>query len=177
MRKLSQKELKRQLKYNPKTGIFTWLISNSNCIKIGDDAGTMHSTGYIHIRIARKDYKAHRLAWLYVYGYFPENDLDHKDRIKHHNWIKNLREASKQCNNRNQGTPKNNTSGVKGVSWYKSTNKWRGQIVVNKKNKNLGCYDDFDDAVCARLSAEQCLNWNECDSSSPAYKYVKENIQ
>lgn len=36
---------------------------------------------------------------------------------------------------------------------------------------------DFDEAVCYRLAAEQCLNWSGCYDNSSACKYVKENIQ
>lgn len=66
-----------------------------------------------------------------------------------------------------------NTSGIKGVVWHKRHEKWMARIKVNGKLKYLGYYTDFDDAVCARLSAEQCLDWAGCDSSSPAYKHVQ----
>lgn len=173
--KLTQKRLKELLYYNSKTGIFRWRISRRN-IKKGDIAGYKKKRGYIVIQIDYKFYKAHRLVWLYENGYFPEPGLDHRDRIKHHNWISNLREASQQCNMRNYGNPKDNTSGVKGVYWNKAKNKWNAQIVVNKKNFYLGLYKDFSEAACARLAAEQCLDWSDCDSSSPAFKYVQKML-
>lgn len=111
------------------------------------------------------------------YGYWPENDIDHKDKIKHHNCIRNLRETSRQCNMRNMGNRKDNTSGVKGIHWDKLNKKWKTQISINRKRKTLGYYKDFDNAVCARLAGEQCVGWEGCDSNSPAYQYVKENIQ
>ena len=125
----------------------------------------------------KKLYKAHRLAWFYVHGYMPENDIDHEDRITNHNWIKNLREVSKVCNARNIGNIKSNTSGVKGVKWDKFNTKWEVCIMINQINKYLGRYKSFDNAVCARLAGEQCVNWEGCDSHSPAYQYVRENIQ
>jgi hypothetical protein len=112
-----------------------------------------------------------------MYGYWPENVIDHKDRVRHHNWIKNLREVSNQCNQRNRGNSKNNTSGVKGVSFDNVTNKWRPYIKINNKLFRLGSYKEFDNAVCARLAAEQCLGWSGCDSNSPAFQYVKDFIQ
>lgn len=170
---ISAKELKELLHYDSDTGIFTWKVSNGNRINIGDVSGSISKIdGYIRIKINGKMYLAHRLAWLYEYGYFPENDLDHKDRIKHHNWIKNLRETSDVCNQRNTGNPKNNTSGVKGICWAEQNNKWKAQIVIDRKTKGLGYYSDFLEAVCHRLAAEQCVNWEGCDSSSPAYQYV-----
>ena len=172
--KLTQKRLKELLDYDPKTGDFIWKVRTTNSIEIGDIAGSF-SHGYIQIGIYGVLYLAHRIAWLYEYGYFPENGLDHKDRIRHHNWIDNLREASQQCNLRNTGNRKNNTSGVKGVCWDKDRNKWVARIVVNGKQSNLGGYKDFNNAVCARLAAEQCLGWSVCDSSSSAFKFVRTN--
>lgn len=172
---LTQEELKRQLDYDHFTGLFVWKVSNTNTIQIGDIAGTM-CHDYINIGINGIVYGAHRLAWLYVYGYLPENDIDHKDRIKHHNWILNLREISRSCNIKNTGNWKTNTSGIKGVYLHKQSNKWIAQIKINYKKKYLGIYKDFDDAVCARLAAEQCFGWSDCDSCSPAYKYVKEHF-
>jgi len=169
---LTQEELHEQLHYDPDSGFFYWLILKNNQLNIGDRAGSINPKGYVLITVNRISYKAHRLAWFYVYGYWPENDIDHKDRIKHHNWIENLREASKQCNARNRTVACNNKSGVKGVHKSKKVNKWVAQIKVNKKSKYLGTYKYLDDAVCARLAAEQCLGWQICDLDSSAFQYV-----
>jgi hypothetical protein len=138
-------------------------------------AGTKTSEGYIRIKIHYNEYKAHRLIWLWHYGYMPENDLDHINKNKEDNRIENLREVSAKCNIRNTGNFSHNTSGVKGIHWYKSRNKWQVYIIVDLKQKNLGYYKDFDDAVLARLAAEQCLGWEGCDSNSPAYQYAIEH--
>jgi hypothetical protein len=174
--KLTQERLKEFLHYDPITGILIRKVTTSRRAKAGDIAGCKSKAGYIEIRVDGKLYRAHRLAWLYEKGYFPEYGLDHKDRIKHHNWILNLRELSQQCNVRNTGNRKNNTSSVKGVYWFKRDKKWRAMIGINQKIKHLGLYNSFENAVCARLAGEQCLNWSGCDSSSPAYQYVQENI-
>lgn len=169
-------QLKSILDYNPNTGIFKWKISNSNRIKPGDIAGIL-TQGYCKIGINGKLYLAHHLAWFYVYGYFPENEIDHINRNGTDNRIENLREVSRICNARNTKNRSNNTSGIKGVSFHKQTNKWQVQITVNQKRISLGCHDEFDEAVCYRLVAEQCFNWKGCDSISPAYNYVKNTIQ
>lgn len=174
---LTQAKLKELLYYDPVTGVFTWLASRSG-VKAGDTAGSIDKTdGYRQIRINLTSYRAHRLAWLYVHGYFPEHGLDHRDRTRDHDWIDNLREVSQQCNLRNAGIRKDNTSGVKGVNWYKRGGKWRAQITINSKQNHLGYYNCFDEAVCHRLAAEQAEDWANCDSSSPAYQYVQENIK
>jgi len=171
---ITYKRLHELLDYVPFTGYFYWKISKQGITK--DLAGTINKRGYTSIGIDGKYYYAHRLAWFWVYGYMPENGIDHIKKIKYFNRIRNLREVSVQCNNRNCGNFAHNVSGVKGVSWAKNENKWRANIKINSKSKHLGNYFDFDNAVCARLMAEQCVDWEGCDSSSPAFKYVKNNI-
>jgi len=145
--------------------------------KIGEVAGTYKKNKYSQVMIDGKHYKTHRVIWLWHHGYMPECELDHINKVKSDNRIENLREVSKQCNARNCGNPDNNTSGVKGIHTHESWGDvWRAYIVVNKKMCHLGSHKDFDEAVLHRLAAEQCLDWEGCDSSSPAYRYAKDNI-
>lgn len=137
---LTQAELKSQLNYNEETGIFTRLLSNSPRVKIGDIAGYKHICGYLQIMVNRKQYLSHRLAWLYVYGEFSKNDIDHINCIKDENWILNLREATRSENKCNVGTQKNNTSGFKGVNFHKASNKWIARADLNGKRYNLGSF-------------------------------------
>lgn len=91
---LSLEELRSNLDYNQKTGIFTWLKSGRGI------AGCLHSNGYIIIGLNYHQYAAHRLAWFYVYGEWPSL-LDHKNRKKHDNRLANLRIATKSQNHQN----------------------------------------------------------------------------
>ena len=168
--------LKELLNYDPETGIFLWKVAAGRRVKAGDVAGTVNGKGYIHITIGCKIYQAHRLAWLDYYGYFPEHGLDHEDRDKSNNRIDNLREASNQCNIRNTGNRKNNTSGVKGIYFNKAAQKWSAKINLDSGGYHLGYSTDFTEAVATRLAAEQCLNWSNCDSSSPAFKYMTQYL-
>lgn len=138
---ITQKELKSILNYNPDTGIFTWAIKPNRSIKIGDIAGSLEGRGYHRIMLNRKAYKTHRLAWLYVYGEFPLNEIDHIDQNKTNNKINNLRECSRGNNNCNILNRKNNKSGYKGVSWNKAKGKWISQIQSNKQKIFLGSFD------------------------------------
>ena len=76
-------ELKEFLDYNPDTGIFTWIKKPSKKIKVGQQAGKMHSKGYIQITFRGFLYLAHRLAYYMYHGVDPlENLVDHKDNPK-----------------------------------------------------------------------------------------------
>ena len=112
--KLTQERLKEVLRYDAEgTGMFVRATRQRGC-RVGEVVGSFDPFGYIKIGVDAKDYLAHRLAWLYVYGYMSENLIDHINRNPADNRISNLREVSQQCNMRNTGTPKHNTSGVKG---------------------------------------------------------------
>jgi len=113
---ITQKRLKSLFSYDESTGLFTRIVTVSNQIA-GTIVGNKRPDGYLQVTVDRKHYLIHRLAWLYVHGYFPENDIDHKDLIRDHNWIENLRESSRACNIINTGNRCTNTSGVKGVLW------------------------------------------------------------
>ena len=172
-KELSQEELKKILIYDSDTGIFRWRFSNKKAVHAGDTAGHKNKKGYIAIKYQDKSYLANRLAWLYTYGYNPENFIDHINRNTSDNRIVNLREATNQCNQRNSYNPVDNTSGIKGIYLYKRLNKWASRIVNNGNTIDLGTHHSFTEAVCHRLAAEQCLNWSGCDSNSPAYRYVQ----
>ena len=158
-------------------GNLIWKVRKAKRIKIGDIAGSFDRThGYHTVGIDGRLYKAHRLIWLWHHGYMPEGELDHINKIKHDNCIENLREVSSQCNKRNAGNPKDNKTGVKGVRIGKSLdNAWQARISINRRQCHLGEFNCFDEAVLHRLAAEQCLDWDGCDSSSPAYRYAVRN--
>lgn len=165
---LTQKRLKEVLYYNSETGIFKWIKSRSG-VKIGI-AGCINQ-GYIKITIDGVKYTAHRLAFLYMEGYWPENDIDHKNQIKADNSWSNLREVSQSCNSRNCKLSKKNKSGVTGVN--KKNNKWIAYIGVNSKLTYLGIFVNFIDAVRARYKAEIKYNYPNCQTTSTAYLYLK----
>ena len=171
---ITQTRLKELLDYDPETGVFTWREYRQSSTGAGDIAGTTQHAGYILISIDNRRYYGHRLAHLWMEGYFPEYCIDHVNRNPSDNRWENLREVSHGCNMRNMKIPKNNTSGVKGVTWCKKKGKWQAQVTVDYKCVYLGRYDDFNNAVLARLEAERRLGWSKCDSSSPAFQYAIE---
>jgi hypothetical protein len=69
-----------------------------------------------------------------------ENTIDHKNLNKKDNRFINLRLATQNNQQHNRKKFKTNTSGYKGVSWCKRTQKWQTSIMVNNKRKHLGYY-------------------------------------
>jgi len=171
-KKLTQEDLKKLLNYNPCTGIFKWKVDRSP-MHAGHIAGTINNDGYIQIKILGKTYLAHRLVFLYMDGYWPENDIDHKYGIKDDNRWKELREVSKTCNAINRKISCINTSGVTGV--ILEYDKWKAQITINKKQLRLGTFKNFDLAVKTRWNAEVKYDFPNCNTTSTAYNYLKEN--
>jgi hypothetical protein len=155
---ITQARLKELLHYDPDTGVFTRLIATNRNVRIGDVAGSLntHHSGkkYWIIGILRKKFAAHRLAWLYVHGEMPANQIDHKDGDGSNNRISNLRAATSQENQRNRRLSVNNSSGVIGVYWIKRDSVWMVSITVDYEIKNLGSFQDKFEAICARKSAE-----------------------
>lgn len=169
---LTQEEVREHLSYDPGTGELKWRKGRRGR-KGNMDVGSSDGDGYIQLKIDRKVYKAHRIIWLWWYGYFPENQIDHIDRDRMNNRLSNLREVSHQCNMRNAGMDKRNSSGVKGVTRHELADKWQVCIRVANKTRYLGIYTCFVEAVAHRLAAEQCLGWEGCDSSSSAFRFMR----
>src|SRR5687768_3593208 len=99
--KITHSELLRVLDYEPETGVFRWKITASPRALAGAVAG--HVWGdYWGVKYKGIDYLAHRLAWFYVHGVWPEDDLDHHDTNKLNNAISNLRPANDALNGANK---------------------------------------------------------------------------
>lgn len=151
---LTHARLQELLHYDPETGVFTWKVNRGRNARVGDIAGQLRSDGYIRIKVMGRQYLAHRLAWFYIFNNWPTDQLDHKNRIRSNNWINNLREGSNSNNQMNKGIRSNNKSGYVGVSWHKPTSKWRSQIKFGDKQIHLGCFSSLEEAVDARLAAQ-----------------------
>lgn len=145
---LTQDRLRELFDYDQDTGVFTRKVFMGGTARAGSIAGSKHCRGYIVISVDHKRYLAHRLAWLYVHGTWPIDNIDHVNLNRMDNRITNLREASTADNNYNQAIRCDNTSGIKGVSWVSKRRKWLAQCSVNGKNKNLGLYEDKMEAKC-----------------------------
>lgn len=142
----TQAEIKQALYYDQITGVFRWRVLPSNRVKLWSVAGGK-SGDYILIGIKKGRYGAHRLAWLYMTGEWPENQIDHIDGNGLNNSFGNLRKATIKQNQENLALKKNNTSGFRGVSWIKNRKKWRAGIEHNGKSIYLGYFDTAQEAA------------------------------
>lgn len=161
------------LAYNSDTGVLTWkprpdeMFSSPahakrwNSSYAGKEAGTKTKIGYLTFGYGGKLHKAHRVAWILFYGKSPSGQIDHINGNRADNRISNLREATPLMNMKNRSTNKNCRSGHRGVYWNKRESKWRAHIKDDKKNLHLGYFDNFQDAVNARIAAEIKLGFHE----------------
>lgn len=141
---LEHSRLLELLAYDAETGLFRWAVSRGRLAKAGSVAGGPRVDGYWGIKLSGFTYLAHRLAWFYVYGVWPEEELDHIDRNRANNRIENLRHATRADNCRNKPVSRSSKTGVKGVWPHK--NRFRAEIHFDGKQRDLGVYDTVDEA-------------------------------
>lgn len=173
---LTQERVRELLDVDIETGI-TKRKTNGPRYRVGDIITCKDGGGYLRVMLDGVRYRLHRVIWLWWYGYWPENDIDHISRDRTDNSISNLREVAPICNARNASKRKDNNSGVKGVCKHQHTGKWTVQMSVMSIVYYLGVFDDFIEAVAHRLAAEQCCDWIDCESSTPAYLHMQKYLK
>jgi hypothetical protein len=155
---LTQERLKMLLNYDPETGVFTYAAPRPK-VRVGAVAGHTHAGhGYRQIKLDGRLYLAHRLAWLYVYGRWPDDILDHIDRDRTNNRLANLRPSNKYLNRQNSKIQHNSTSGVKGVTWNVTHQKWHARISLEGRRYHVGWFQTIEAAIEARQKAEVKLH-------------------
>jgi len=147
--------IREVLSFEPLTGVFSWKVAPTRSVKVGDVAGNRNARGYIAIKIDRRLYMAHRLAWLYVTGEWPVAGVDHVNGSKTDNRFENLRQATHSENMRNRGAQKNNACGYKGVYFTKKDKRWVANIWLHGKKKYLGEFSTPEDAHAAYCAAAE----------------------
>lgn len=160
--------LKNQLYYNSDTGFFSWSVDKQK-VKRGSIAGYIRRDGYNEIRINYKKFFAHRLAWFYVYGKWPEKYIDHINGIRSDNRICNLRDVSKYEDAKNRSISKRNKTGQVGVLFDKSRNKYMSTIGVKDKTIFLGRFDNILNAISVRKKAEIENGFSETHGRGRSY--------
>jgi len=161
---LTVERLREALRYDPMTGLFTWPqrrrtgLLNSHSEFPAGHRKTGKDGGYIVIRINFQLYRAHRLAWFYVHGEWPNGEIDHINGDPTDNRIANLRVATSSNQRMNSRRRTDNTSGVKGVCYDRRREKWIAEIMIDGKKHHLGQFPTLLEAKGVRLAAAERLH-------------------
>ena len=159
---LTQEYLKDHFYYNKKTGVFVKKIyfDKRGRKRGGKEHGSLCENGYIILMINYKRYLSHRLAWFYVKGEWPENEIDHINGIRSDNRFCNLREASRSQNqqNRKKAQLNNKSTGIIGTYVERATGKFYSSITLNRKQKRLGTFNTVEQAHNAYIKAKRELH-------------------
>jgi hypothetical protein len=145
---LTAQLLRELADYDPKSGLFRRKVTKGRW-KAGSFMGAQHTNGYISINVAGCKAYAHRLAWLYTYGEWPQGEIDHINRVRYDNRIENLRDVSRAENCHNNGKRGDNTTGRPGVFYNKRTKKWT--MLIGRS------FDNYEAACAARDVAEEAM--------------------
>jgi hypothetical protein len=151
-RLLTTERLRELIDYDPATGLFRWRVRRVG-VRFDKSPGRSAENGYTQITVAGETHLAHRLAWLYMTGKWPKEQVDHIDGNRANNAIANLRECSARQNHWNKRTLSNNKSGLKGA-WYNKHDKcWQSAIVVDGVWKRIGRFRTAEEAHAAYCKA------------------------
>jgi hypothetical protein len=156
---LTVERLRELLHYDPYTGVFKHRSARA-WYAAGAIAGRSGNGRNCDVSVDGKRYAAHRLAWLYVYGKWPDQEIDHIDCNPRNNRISNLRDVSREINTQNQRVAhaNNTTSGLLGVSLNKRSGLYRARIVVNKRAHSLGYFKTAELAHEAYVRAKRTMH-------------------
>jgi len=146
--------------YSPDDGVLRWAKKPNRRIKEGSPAGSMRKDGYLEVEVLGVRNRVHRVAWLIVYGSFPDGDIDHINGIRSDNRIENLRCLTRSENIQNQRRARsdNKTSGMLGVTWSKSDKKWCAKITVNGRCTYIGNFNTAEAAHAAYVETKRILH-------------------
>jgi hypothetical protein len=149
MEMITIEDLRAVLNYDPDTGVFTWRDGVRWC-RAGSRAGYVCRTyGYHMLKVNQRKCRAHHLAWLYVHGRWPSDEIDHINGDRADNRIANLREANRTQNLYNTVCKSNSRSGLKGAFYDSSRGAWFSSIRLNGKRVHLGMFDSAESAHAA----------------------------
>ena len=163
MLELRYEEVARLFTYDLESGVLYWRIRDRNTIRRKYVAGSIKGAkdGYRRVGIKGKTYQEHRIIMMLCFGHIPENaEIDHINHVRDDNRLVNLRFVTALENSRNQSVSSNNTTGVTGVYFQRSLNKFMALIKVNRRAIYLGLYNTLEEAAAARAEANLKFNFH-----------------
>ena len=182
--------LKSVLQYFPSSGDLVWkhrhsgnyktsssgsesLLRAWNARSAGQDATTLSNNTYLTIQTRGKTFQAHRVAYALYHGHWPVGHIDHIDGDRFNNAIENLRDVTPAENNKNCKRPKNNKTGVVGVSLHKQSGKWIATAGNAGKCVYIGLFPKFEDAVAARKEYESANGFSPRHGSDGEMRFAR----
>jgi hypothetical protein len=158
MTELTQERLKELFDYDKITGVFVRIKSVSNT-KVGDVVKKKDSHGHLQVRIDGKQYSAHRLVWLFLFGKWPSGQIDHINGVRSDNRLENLRDVNATINAQNIHNARSDSkTKLLGAAFHKASGKYVAQISVDKKIKHLGLFSTPEEAHQQYLAAKRNLH-------------------
>ena len=148
-----------RISYDPETGIFRWAVSEPG-VSAGKVAGSLTKYGYWVVKLERKQYRAHRLAWFIAHGVWPIGEVDHINGDRLDNRLANLRVVDRAGNSQNQlrAHRDNRSCGLLGVTWNKQHGKWQAKLQARKKRHHVGYFSNPEAAHAAYLEAKAVMH-------------------
>ncbi len=148
-----------QFDYDPIAGL---LIRKSNGVNgkyAGKPAGNIHSCGYRYVKIFGRLFRYSRVVWMWNYGSWPVNEVDHTDGAILNDRIENLRDATRAENTRNRIANRNSACSFKGVQLrrYPIGTRYIATIGVAGKVKYLGFFNTAEEAAKMYDAAAMCF--------------------
>lgn len=142
---ITQAQLKSLFHYDPMTGLFMRTDRVANCVHLGDFAGATDTYGYRQIKIKGRSYLAHRLAWLYMTGEMPSDEIDHINADRRDNRWSNLRQADRSMNNQNRNYGRALPCGV----YQNRGGRFISRLTKDRQRVHLGMFDTPEEAHAA----------------------------
>src|SRR5574343_63792 len=160
---LTAARLRSLIDYDQSSGCFRWKRRSGRdgtwCNRDREAGSVNKQTGYRSIRVDKRLYQAHRLAWLYVYGEWPAADIDHINGARLDNRIANLRAVGNAINRQNmRRARRDSASGLIGAHFDKRRNVHFSSIRVDGKSTYLGAYQSAEAAHAAYVQAKRRLH-------------------
>lgn len=160
---LSAERLRELIDYEPRLGVFQWKPrgwrQGSRCNDGRAPGSVSKQTGYLTIRVDRKLYQAHRLAWLHFHGEWPEHDIDHINGDRLDNRLANLRDVGNTVNRENMRRARADcAAGLLGVHFDKRRGTYFSSITAHGVQKYLGAFHSAESAHAAYVTAKRRLH-------------------
>ena len=158
MRVLTQERLRELLDYDSETDVFRWKVNRSN-IKAGTITGCRcKKRGYLLIGVDGGIHLAHRLAYCWMTGGWPEHQIDHRNGVRDDNRWTNLRSATHIENCHNLKKSEKNKSGYTGAFYWEDRDVFISSIRANRRRCFLGYFSTAEEAHAAYLAAKARLH-------------------